>query len=182
MKCLMEAWNRTELSLYHWLFKQTHNQHEAEDIMQEVFLKAMSHSERFCTLNDGKSWLFKVAKNHLIDTLRRRIELADIDELASSYNWSESNPPTAPVVQLQKCLPRVLSQLDHQDRDIIESCDLNGMLQSEYAQKQQLSLPAVKSRLRRARMELKQRLVHECKVTQDQIGVCCFRSLELSTG
>nr|WP_228481350.1 sigma-70 family RNA polymerase sigma factor [Vibrio fluminensis] len=175
MKCLMEAWNRTESSLYHWLLKQTHNQHELEDIVQEVFLKAMSHSERFCTLNDGKSWLFKVAKNHFIDTVRRRIERAELDELTSNQQLP------SPVVQLQKCLPKVLVKLDHHDRDIIESCDLNGMLQSEYAQKNQLSLPAVKSRLRRARMVLKQQLVRECKVSQDQSGVCCFKTVEVSS-
>jgi RNA polymerase sigma-70 factor (ECF subfamily) len=50
----MTAWDSTEAILYAWLLKQTKSQHETEDIMQEVFLKAMSHSERFCSLSDRK--------------------------------------------------------------------------------------------------------------------------------
>ncbi|MFL7048800.1 RNA polymerase subunit sigma-70, partial [Vibrio cyclitrophicus] len=53
-----------------------------------------------------------------------------------------------------------------------------GMTQKDYAEKHQLSLPAVKARLRRARIELKTILVSECKVTQEQSGVCCFRSFQ----
>ncbi|MDF2155373.1 sigma-70 family RNA polymerase sigma factor [Vibrio sp. CAU 1672] len=164
----MQAWNHAEPSLYGWLIKQTHSHHEAEDIMQEVFLKAMSNSERFCSLQDGKSWLFKITKNHLIDNLRRKIQAVDIDDLPAP---SDVVPA---VARLQHCLPKVLVKLSDQERDVIEQCDLNGMTQREYAQRHQLSLPAVKARLRRARAELKSILITECKVTQDQTGVCCF--------
>lgn len=172
MKCLMNAWNHAEPSLYGWLLKQTQNPHEAEDIMQEVFLKAMGNSERFCTLQDGKSWLFKMVRNHLVDQLRRKIYSVDIEECVMPTDISPA------MVQLQRCLPQVLVKLTEQDRDVIEQCDLNGMTQKDYAEKHQLSLPAVKARLRRARIELKTILVSECKVTQDQTGVCCFRSFQ----
>ena len=66
-----------------WLAtKQTQSPHEAEDIMQEVFLKAMENSERFCTLQDGKSWLFKMTRNHFVDQLRRKIQSVEIEELS----------------------------------------------------------------------------------------------------
>ena len=48
------------------------------------------------------------------------------------------------MVQLQRCLPQVLVKLTEQDRDVIEQCDLNGMTQKDYAEKHQLSLPAVR--------------------------------------
>ncbi|CDT46801.1 conserved hypothetical protein [Vibrio coralliirubri] len=173
MKCLMSAWNHAEPSLYGWLLKQTQNPHEAEDIMQEVFLKAMANSERFCTLQDGKSWLFKMTRNHLVDQLRRKIHSVNIDEFVMPTDISPA------MVQLQRCLPKVLVKLTDQERDVIEQCDLNGMAQKDYAEKYQLSLPAVKARLRRARIELKTVLVSECKVKQDHTGVCCFKSLRI---
>jgi RNA polymerase sigma-70 factor (ECF subfamily) len=61
---------------------------------------------------------------------------------------------------------------------VIEQCDLNGMTQKDYAVAHNLSLPAVKARLRRARIELKTILVAECKVTQDQSGVRGFQSFQ----
>ncbi|WP_050648734.1 sigma-70 family RNA polymerase sigma factor [Vibrio coralliirubri] len=169
----MSAWNHAEPSLYGWLLKQTQNPHEAEDIMQEVFLKAMANSERFCTLQDGKSWLFKMTRNHLVDQLRRKIHSVNIDEFVMPTDISPA------MVQLQRCLPKVLVKLTDQERDVIEQCDLNGMAQKDYAEKYQLSLPAVKARLRRARIELKTVLVSECKVKQDHTGVCCFKSLRI---
>ncbi|MEZ8291021.1 sigma-70 family RNA polymerase sigma factor [Vibrio sp. 10N.237.312.B06] len=169
----MNAWNHAEPSLYGWLLKQTQNPHEAEDIMQEVFLKAMANSERFCTLQDGKSWLFKMTRNHLVDQLRRKIHSVNINEFVMPTDISPA------MVQLQRCLPKVLVKLTDQERDVIEQCDLNGMAQKDYAEKYQLSLPAVKARLRRARIELKTVLVSECKVKQDHTGVCCFKSLRI---
>ncbi|GDY24904.1 RNA polymerase sigma factor RpoE [Agarivorans sp. Toyoura001] len=176
MKCLMKAWSEAEPLLYGWLIKQTNNQHEAEDIMQEVFLKAMSNSERFCKLDDGKAWLFKITKNHFIDKLRQKLHATDISDLSASDS-------VAPVMtQLQQCLPKVLPKLSDSDRDIIEQCALNGLTQLEYAKQQQLSLPATKARLRRARMQLEFVLTTECKVKRDEAGVCCFKNLNDGAG
>lgn len=170
----MKAWGEAEPQLYRWLLKQTQSQHETEDIMQDVFLKGMRNRERFCDLQDGKSWLFKVTKNHFIDYVRRKVDVIDTEEL-------EANTKLPPVMtQLQTCLPRILPLLTDEERHIIEHCDLNGMAQHEYAKRHQLSLAATKARLRRARLVLKSKLISECKVIQDHTGVCCFKRLGVS--
>ena len=81
-------------------------------------------------------------------------------------------------MELQASLPRLLPKLSTKDRHIIEHCDLNGLTQFEYARCNKLSLPATKARLRRARLELKKRLINECNVKQDHIGVCCFKRIQ----
>ncbi|GEA60186.1 ECF RNA polymerase sigma factor SigW [Vibrio comitans NBRC 102076] len=172
MKCLMKAWGETEHQLYGWLIKQTQSQQETEDIMQEVFLKAMKNSERFCTLEDGKSWLFRVTKNLIIDRLRKKMECEDIEEFVAPSEI----PPV--MTQLQTCLPRLLPKLTDSERDIIEQCDLFGATQLDYATRNGLTLSATKARLRRARNELKHKLIVECKVEQDDSGVCCFKRIE----
>ena len=168
----MNAWNHAEPGFYDWLLKQTQNPHEAEDIMQEVFLKAMGNSERFCTLQEGKSWLFKMTRNHLVELLRRKIHSVGIEEFVMPIDislwWFNYNA--------------ALVKLTEQERDVIEQCDLNDMAQKDYAEKHLLSLSAVKARLRRARIKLKTILVSECKVTQDQTGVCCFKPYQVEEG
>ncbi|WP_211091907.1 RNA polymerase sigma factor [Vibrio agarilyticus] len=168
----MLAWHETEPMLYGWLLKQTQSHHETEDIMQDVFIKAMQNSERFCTLDDSKAWLFKMTKNRFIDLVRRKVasdELADID----------APREVAPVMtQLQSCLPRLLPKLKDEERHIIEQCDLNGMTQKQFSEQNLLSLPATKARLRRARLVLKQHLEQECQVERDRSGVCCFKRME----
>ena len=87
----------------------------------------------------------------------------------------QDEPEQAVVDQLTACLPRVLTELDSADRDILTRCDIEGMTQQAYANQQGLSLPAVKSRLLRARTRLKNQLHTACAVRLDDQGlVCCY--------
>jgi len=74
------------------------------------------------------------------------------------------------VDTLTACLPRVLSELDMEDREVITLCDLQGMAQAEYAATRGLSLSAVKSRVQRARRRLKERMSQVCQVQIDDTG------------
>jgi RNA polymerase sigma-70 factor (ECF subfamily) len=76
----------------------------------------------------------------------------------------------AVVDALTACLPRVLSELHEDDRDVITCCDLQGMSQAAYAQKIGLSLSAAKSRLQRARVRMKQQMTQACQVQLDDSG------------
>lgn len=178
MKCLMNAWNKYEPQVFAWLLGRTRNRQEAEDIMQDVFLKAMKNSDRFCTLDDAKPWIFKMVKNQYIDRLRKQVETENLDDV--------SNLPPSPVpsqevfIRMQRCLPPVLKQLKPVERHIIEACDLEGVKQAEYAQQNGLTLAATKSKLQRARKVLKQQLVDYCNVVSVDERVCCFGSNENS--
>ena len=169
MKYLMRSWQQAEPLLYGWLLKQTGNKQETEDLMQEIFLKAMANSQLFCSLQDGKAWLFKISKNHLIDSWRRKIDMQELEDFVAP---TEETPA---ITQLQRCLPHVLTKLAPAQREIIEQCDLNGLAQAEYAQQIGINLSAAKARLRRARQDLKQKLIIECGVIEQDNRVCCFK-------
>jgi len=174
--CLLRAWHAHEQELLHWLTRQTDDGHMAQDLLQDLFLKAIRQGERFCDIADARAWLFAVARNALSDHWRRRREALPIPEdLIASDD-------TAPVVDsLASCLPRVLAELAAKDREAIECCDLAGLSQADYAARSGLTLPAAKSRIQRARLRLKRQLAQSCQLRFDEQGrVCCFvpRSLE----
>ncbi|WP_413698747.1 sigma-70 family RNA polymerase sigma factor [Psychromonas sp. KJ10-10] len=169
MHCLMTAWNENEQLVKNWLLKQTADKDLTQDLLQDLFIKAMKNKERFCELDDAKSWLFKVAKNTLIDDFRKtKLEIGEV------YNEFEDENIETPLVNLQQCLIRVISELDEEDKNIIEQCDMFGLSQQEYAQKHHLSLPATKSRIQRARKKLRQQMVTSCNVQFSENKVCCF--------
>jgi RNA polymerase sigma-70 factor (ECF subfamily) len=56
--------------IYHWLCKMTHNSHAAEDLTQDVFLKAWSGIGSFKGPGGFKTWVFRIASNSLIDIWR----------------------------------------------------------------------------------------------------------------
>lgn len=138
---------------------------EVDDMMQELFLKAMGQGSRFCAVSNARAWLFEVARNALTDRLKTRRDLVELpDDLASEV----VDPDT--VDQLSACLPRVLSELNPADREAIALCDLEGMSQADYAAKSGLTLSAAKSRLQRARQKMRDRMTQACQVKLDDQG------------
>ncbi|WED21943.1 RNA polymerase sigma factor [Vibrio sp. JC009] len=170
--CAMRAWSQNEQILLQWLLKETHDKQLSQDILQEVFIRVMQQKEAFCNVESPKAWMRRVAHNLLIDQIRKnRYQPFDgeVEEEAEELQYD------AVDLLAISCLPRVLSELEQSDREVITACDLQGMNQQDYAVQHGLSLPAVKSRIRRAREKLKQQIQVSCKVQLDeQQNVCCF--------
>jgi RNA polymerase sigma-70 factor, ECF subfamily len=168
--CVLKAWEAHEAELLGFLRHQAGDPHRAEDLLQEVFLKAMRQGQGFCDLLQPRAWLFQVARNALIDEARRRrptVELSDDVPAASAEE-------RLPVDELAECVERTLPRLEPDDQDVIRCCDVEGWRQHEYADRRGLTLAATKARLRRARMRLRQQLIDRCGVRFDERGgVCC---------
>ena len=169
--CHNQAWKQHKTEIRGFLSNRSGCASTAEDLLQEVFLKALLQGKQFCDLENPRAWLFHVARNLLIDRLRLTKEQVPLPEDLTA----ESVSGFEPVDLLSHCLPRVLSELSPEDREAIMLCDMQGVTQKEYAQQQGLSLPAAKSRVQRARLRLRAQLAEACQVTFDEEGkVCCF--------
>lgn len=170
MNCLLSAWDRHESELRAWLRGRLGNPHDAEDMLQDLFLKAMRQDRQFCEIANARAWLFEVARNALADRLRLKKEQVELpDDLVAEHN------ELAAVESLAACLPRALAELSEEDREAITRCDLDGMTQEDYAHLKGLTLPGAKSRVQRARKRLREHLTGACQVKFDAAGkVCCF--------
>lgn len=169
--CVAHAWEQHEAELRQFLQHHLSDAYLADDLVQEVFLKAMRQGKGFCAVDNPRAWLFQVARNALIDTLRMTkptVPLPD-DLVHEAYEL-------APVDALAECLPKALAVMSDEDRDIIRQCDLDGVKQQAYADAHGLSLPATKSRLQRARQRMREWMVRHCEVGFDDAGaVCCHK-------
>lgn len=175
MNCVLKAWGRFESELRGFLVRQLRDQEVAEDLLQDTFVKAIAEGARFCELDNPRAWLYRVARNNLVDHLRR--EHRFIDDLPDDLPYEA--PTTAAVDDLSQCLPHVLSALAKEDAEAITLCDLEGMNQADYAKLKGISVPGAKSRVQRARARLKQQLKTACQVRFDENGsVCCFTPRE----
>jgi len=165
MNCLMTAWHQHEAELRGWLRHRLRNPVDAEDLLQDVFLKAVRQGERFCAIVNARAWLYEVARNALADRLRLARHTVELPE-----DLSADVEEAAGVDSLAACLPRVLSELSPEDREAITLCDLEGLPQDEYARRKGLSLPGAKSRVQRARKRLREQLTQSCQVSLDAAG------------
>lgn len=167
--CVLRAWHAYEAELLVFLSHQLHDRTQAEDVLQEVFLKSMRLGRGFCTLDNPRAWLYRVAKNTLVDHTRSSKPLSELpDQLTAPVT------ERAAVDALDVCVRRNIEHLGVDDRAILQACDIDGLTVREFAQNQALGLPAAKSRLLRARQRLRQLLVEHCQVKFDACGqVCC---------
>jgi len=165
MNCLTQAWKQHQPELRGWARHRLASTADVEDLLQDLFLKALRQGERFCSVQNARAWLFEVARNTLADRLRVSRTMVELpDDLISPQEEAEA------VDTLTACLPRVLSELTPEDRDAITLCDLQGIAQADYAKARGLSLSAAKSRLQRARIRMKRHMTVACKVQVDVAG------------
>lgn len=165
MNCLMRAWRDHEAELRGWLRRRLRNDADAEDQLQDLFLKALRQGDRFCSIDNARAWLFEVARNAVADRLRVSRQMVELPE-----DLAVEVAETAAVDNLTACLPRVLSELGPEDREAITLCDLEGLTQQDYARRKGLSLAGAKSRVQRARKRLRERLTEACRVDLDAAG------------
>lgn len=169
--CHQRAWRLHKEEVRRFLAHRCWCAAEADDLLQEVFLRVVVQGAAFCRVENSRAWLLQVARNLLIDRLRlTKAQVPLPDDLSA-----EAPQEIEPVDLLSHCLPRVLSELSPEDRAAIVSCDIEGMTQKTFAERQGLSLPAAKSRVLRARSRLRAQLSEACRLEFDEQGkVCSF--------
>jgi len=132
---------------------------DAEDLLQQTFLSAWQGAGAFRGIDSARAWLFTITR-HAASRLRdqhRREALDDtrVEELGIQAGWGQSSPEfTALRREIQAEVAAALEALPADDRAILTVRDLEGVSGEEAAALFGLSLPAMKSRLHRARLRL----------------------------
>jgi RNA polymerase sigma-70 factor (ECF subfamily) len=167
--CVASAWQAHEGELLGYLRHRMSDTEAANDVLQDVFVKAMRQGQGFCTLQNPRAWLFQVARNALVDRARTAHPALPLpegpDEVAAPMEDA-----LAPVDALATCLVRTLRELSDDDAAILQACDLDGQTQRQFADLHGLSLPAAKSRLLRARQRLRERMTTACQIRFEPDG------------
>lgn len=167
--CVLEAWQAHEVELRRWLLGRVNEPALADDILQDVFVKALREGRHFCRLASPRAWLYQVARHAVIDHHRLLKTTVPADE-----SLAQPDASGRPVDALAHGLARALESLDPDDRDVIVRCDLEGQTQAAYAAAHGLTVPAVKSRIQRARTRLRERVIANAGVRFGPTGrVCC---------
>ena len=155
--------------IYRLGLKMLSNSQDAEDILQETFIKAYHHLDRFDGRSSLSTWLYRIATNEALMLIRRRKKVeVSIDEPLQSM---ESEPGPVEIVDFC-CLPerellsaearhyldQAVTELPSSLRVVFVLRDIEGLSTRETAEVLELSETAVKTRLSRARLRLRQLL------------------------
>ncbi|GKX49844.1 sigma-70 family RNA polymerase sigma factor [Budvicia aquatica] len=170
-RCMTTFWRQHEQELYLFFLGRLSDSEQAKDYLQDLFLKARIIADSFCSMDNPRAWLFKAARNMLIDNWRKNREFTELSE-----ELPVLDSDTQPIEKLTTCLPQTLQKLSEQDQYIIQACDIEGFPQLMIAEQMGLTLPAFKSRLLRARLKLKEIMLSECQIEfADDTSICCHK-------
>ncbi|HEX4426025.1 MAG TPA: RNA polymerase sigma factor [Terriglobales bacterium] len=147
----------------------TQNREDAEDVVQEAFLKAYRNLQQFQGQSKFYTWLVRIAVNEALMKLRRRkpertVSLdedikTDEDSVPREVaDWSPNPEQQYNQAELREILTKTIQGLPSSFRTVFVLRDVEGLSTEETAEALELSIPAVKSRLLRARLQLRERL------------------------
>ena len=139
----------------------------ADDLTQDTLLKVYRSRS---ALRDGtrlQSWLYRVARTTLIDHYRRQKPMEDLPTAIAGENRTELEAMRAAI---GASMQRFLEELPEAYREPVRLAELDGLPLAKIALRMNLSLTAVKSRVRRGRQMLKAKLQACCRFEFDRLG------------
>jgi RNA polymerase sigma-70 factor, ECF subfamily len=182
-----DLWQEFHDRLYRFIRQRVRNQSDADDILQDVFLRIHQRLSTVRASDRLVSWMFQIARNAVIDyyrsTAKRREIISNedvdlrLDELLREKDVTTFNQ------ELAACLQPMLEALPEAYREALELVEMHGVSQRAAAETLGLSLSGAKSRVQRGRQKLKVMLLECCQIQLDTMGnVLDYSSKEASCG
>ena len=156
-------------AIYRLAIKMLENTQDAEDILQETFIKAFRHLNTFDGRSSLSTWLYRIATNEALMALRRRkVNLVSLDEPDETLeqeqeplqivDWCCMPEQELMSAEARQYLDRAIDELSPNLRIVFLLRDIEGLSTQEVEQVLGLTETAVKTRLSRARLRLRELL------------------------
>ena len=146
-------------ALYGFALFLTRNRPDADDLVQETYLRAFRFAHRFTPGTHLRAWLFQILRNTFLTFYRRasrELAILDKDWPDGEDGWALEAPPIP--VGVAHDLGRALAELSEEFRSVLLLADLEEFALGEIAEIMDIPVGTVKSRLFRARRLLRRRL------------------------
>jgi RNA polymerase sigma-70 factor (ECF subfamily) len=151
-------------ALFNFALKMTGDSDEADDLVQETYLKAFRFFDKFEKGTNCKAWLFRIMKNTYINKYRKETKEPDKVDYEDVENFYENvKPSTTDSAHLEKDiydnllddeLSEAINSLPDDFKTVVILCDIEGFTYEEIADFIDVPVGTVRSRLHRARKML----------------------------
>lgn len=161
-------------ALYNFAFHLTYNEDDANDLVQETYMKAYRFAHSYDEGTNAKAWLFKILKNAFINEYRKKSKRpSQVDyEDYIHYHDKDDTKVSNDDLDMRKDyfsemlgdeITRAINSLPVDFKTVILLCDIEGFTYEEIAKIIDIPIGTVRSRLHRARNMLKEKLVNYAK-------------------
>jgi|YNPMSStandDraft_2_1061718.scaffolds.fasta_scaffold05104_1 RNA polymerase sigma-70 factor (ECF subfamily) len=156
-------------ALYNYAVRMTGDPEDANDLVQETYLKAYRFFDSFEKGTNCKAWLFRILKNSYINRYRKESkepDKVDYDEIKEFYHTVKHSSLDSNDMQekwygelLDDEVSRALDSLPEDFREVVQLCDIEGFTYEEIANMVDCPIGTVRSRLHRGRKILREKLL-----------------------
>jgi RNA polymerase sigma-70 factor, ECF subfamily len=175
-----ELVNQYSRKIYRLAKHITQNDSEAEDVLQETFLKAFEHLGDFQGQSKFYTWIVRIAVNESLMKLRKRrsdrtvpldepLDTGEDTVVREIAVWDENPEQQYSREEIGRILDEAIQSLKPTFRTVFVLRDIEELSTEETAQALDISIPAVKSRMLRARLQLREKLTRFFKRKGDDV-------------
>ncbi len=159
-------WKHFKDELLNFILSKVNNKQSANDLLQEVFIKIHLNYKSIEDQDKLSSWLYQITRNTIIDYYRKKEGSSPDFEYEHSFPEKEENQNK----ELLCCLQPFINKLSPKYKDALINTAFGDLSQKEYAENNNLSYTAAKSRVQRARVQLKNTFKQCCDIQNDKYG------------
>lgn len=166
------VWEESSSNLKGFIRKRVEDEHDVDDILQDVFLKIHNKIDSLKDENKLAAWVYQITRNAITDYYRRQSrvsetkmelpeEIEDLDDFMASVEVDS---------HITACLKPMIDSLPEKYQQAIILTEYEALTQKEMADRLGISLPGAKARVRRARKKIKTMLLDACHFEFDRLG------------
>ena len=172
-------WQELRGRLRAFIGRRVRNAADVDDLVQRVLLRIVSRAGSLQQTERLHAWIYRIARNAIVDhyrspALRREQASGDILEIAAANDASIPAAPDddepAALRELAACLQPMIQRLPPAYQDALRMADLEGVTQADAARRAGVSLSGMKSRVQRARLQLRAIVEDCCRIDLDRRG------------
>lgn len=164
-------WQRFREELDGFILRRVGNPADAEDIRQQVYLRIHRHLRDRAPPLHLRGWVYQIARNAIVDHRRRQAGRAKVRGSDDAGAWDvpthDDAGTSGTAAEIGRGLVMLLEMLPKADAEALRWTELEGLTQADAAARAGVSLPAMKSRVQRARAKLRETLLACCEIELD---------------
>ena len=160
-----QTWLEYRKKLFSFIRTKVETTEDAEDILNDVFLKLLKVSGENKSPGNLGSWLYRVTRNRIVDYYRSQKRFEQLPE-----NLAEEHEKPDAIKSFSKCLLPMIRALPENYQQLLMLSEIEGKKYKELAKELDLTLSAVKSRILRGRKMLLGSILACCEISHDRAG------------
>jgi len=170
-----ELYRQFHRELENFIYSKVKDKVISKDILQEVFIKIHLHQHSIKDQSKITAWIYQLTRNTIHDYYRKLVILNRETEIPHDV----SELPLPNEQGLERCVLPFIHQLPQKYKDALLLTDIKGLSQTQLAEQLNISYPAAKSRVQRARQKLKDLFTDCCYIHSDVYGnIMSYRQLD----